>query len=35
MWTCGVMQGNSKDAGFSEDLSAQGNGEGSKVKVEV
>ena len=31
-WMRGVMQGNSKGSGFSEDLSAQDSGEGSKVK---
>jgi len=35
MWTCGVMQGNSKGTGFSEGPSAQDSGKGSKVKVKV
>jgi hypothetical protein len=34
-WTCGVTQGNSEGTGFSEDLSVQDSGEGSKVKGEV
>jgi hypothetical protein len=34
-WMHGVMQGNSEGTGFSEDLSSQDSGNGSKVKVEV